>query len=107
VRDLDKAKSFYGGLFDWKIASGENKDFAYWQINTGEKPEGGLWRMPKEKPCCVLVYIMVDNINETLEKVIKHGGKVVIPKSKENGNAMATFEDPDGNRFGLYEYARK
>jgi len=42
-----------------------------------------------------------------LERVVKLGGKVVVPKSKENGNAMATFADPDGNLFGLYEYARK
>jgi len=107
VRDLENAKNFYGSLFDWKIASGENKDFAYWLIDTGEKPSGGLWRMPATKPCCVLVYIAVDSINETLDKVVKMGGKIVVPKSSENGNFMATFEDPDGNRFGLYEYAKK
>jgi len=107
VRDLEKAGNFYGSLFDWKITGDQNKDFAYWLIDTGEKPGGGLWRMPKEKPCCVLVYILVDDIDETLEKVIKLGGKVVVPKSKENGTAMATFADPDGNLFGLYEYTKK
>jgi predicted enzyme related to lactoylglutathione lyase len=107
VRDLEKAKRFYEGLFDWKISGKENKDYAYWLIDTGEKPGGGLWRMPKEKPCCVLVYILVDDIDKTLEKVVKLGGKIITPKSKENGNAMATFADPDGNMFGLYEYAKK
>ncbi|MEM2974982.1 MAG: VOC family protein [Candidatus Bathyarchaeia archaeon] len=107
VRDLEKAKQFYGGLFDWKISGKENKDYAYWLIDTGEKPSGGLWRMPKEKPCGVLVYILVDDIDKTLEKIVKLGGKVIVPKSKENGNAMATFADPDGNIFGLYEYAKK
>ena len=107
VRDLDKAKNFYGNLFDWKISGEENKEWAYWLIDAGEKPGGGLWRFPEGKPLGVLVYILVDEIEKTLEKVVKSGGKVVVPKSKENGNAMATFADPDGNLFGLYEYAKK
>jgi len=107
VRDLEKAKMFYGGLFDWKISGRENKDYAYWLIDTGEKPGGGMWRFPEGKPIGVLVYILVDDIDKTLENVVKLGGKVVVPKSKENGNAMATFADPDGNLFGLYQTAKK
>jgi hypothetical protein len=107
VRDLEKARDFYGSLFDWKITGDQNKDFAYWLIDTGEKPGGGMWRMPRQKPCCVLVYILVDDIDKTLEKVVKLGGKVIAPKSKEGENAMATFADPDGNLFGLYEIAEK
>jgi len=107
VRDLEKAKKFYGNLFDWKISGDENKDFAYWLIDTGEKPGGGMWRFPQGKPLGVLVYILVDDIDKTLEKVVKLGGKVVVPKSKEGENAMATIADTDGNLFGLYQYAKK
>lgn len=107
VRDLEKAKNFYGSLFDWKITGEENKDWAYWLIDTGEKPGGGMWRFPEGKPLGVLVYILVDDIDRTLEKVEQLGGKVVAPKSREGENAMATFADPDGNLFGLYEYAKK
>ena len=107
VRDLEKSKKFYQSLFSWKITGDENKDYAYWLIDTGEKPDGGLWRFPHEKPLGILVYILVDNIDETLKEVMELGGKVVTRKSKENRNAMATFTDPDGNLFGLYEYAKK
>lgn len=107
VRDLEKTKRFYEGIFSWKISGNENKDYAYWLINTGEKPGGGMWRFPEGKPLGVVVYILVDNIDRTLEKVVELGGKVIVPKSKENGNAMATFADPDGNLFGLYEYTKK
>jgi predicted enzyme related to lactoylglutathione lyase len=34
------------------------------------------------------------------------GGRIIAPKSKEGENAMATFADPDGNLFGLYERAK-
>ena len=107
VRDLEKAKNFYGSLFDWKISGKENKDFAYWLVDTGEKPGGGMWRFPQGKPLGILVYILVDDIDKTLEKIVKLGGKIVVPRSKENGNAMATCADPDGNLFGLYQYTKK
>jgi predicted enzyme related to lactoylglutathione lyase len=107
VRDLEKAQKFYGSLFDWKITGDENKNYAYWMTSTGEKPGGALWLMPKEKPTGVYVYIAVDNIEKTLEKIVKMGGKIVAPKSKEDGNAMATFADPDGNLLSLYEYAKQ
>jgi len=107
VRDLDRAKDFYGNLFDWKISGDQNKDYAYWLIDTGEKPGGGMWRFPQGKPIGVLVYILVDNIDQTLEKVVKLGGKIVVPKSKEGQNYMATIADPDGNLFGLYEAVKQ
>jgi predicted enzyme related to lactoylglutathione lyase len=107
VRDLEKAKNFYGSLFDWKISGDENKDWAYWLIDTGEKPGGGMWRFPKEKPIGVLVYISVDDIDQTLKKAVELGGKIVAPKSKEGENAMATIADPDGNLFGLHQSAKK
>jgi hypothetical protein len=107
VRDLEKARNFYGNLFDWKITGDENKDWAYWLIDTGEKPGGGMWRFPQGKPLGVLVYISVDDIDKTLIEVVKLGGKVIVPKSKENGNAMATIADPDGNLIGLHQSAKK
>jgi len=107
VTDLDKAKNFYGSLFDWTITGDDNKDYAYWLIDPGEKPAGGMWRFPKGKPLGVLVYVLVDDIDETLDKVVKLGGKVVVPKSREGENAMATIADPDGNLFGLYEVVKK
>jgi predicted enzyme related to lactoylglutathione lyase len=107
VRDLERAKNFYAGIFGWKISGKENRDWAYWLIDTGEKPGGGMWRMPKDKPTGVLVYILVDNIDETLEKVVQLGGKIVSPKVREGENFMATIADPDGNMLGLYQYGKK
>ncbi|MGB9676256.1 MAG: VOC family protein [Candidatus Bathyarchaeales archaeon] len=50
---------------------------------------------------------MVDDIDETLEKVVKLGGKIVASKSREGENFMATIADPDGKLFGLYQYGEK
>ncbi|MEW6686976.1 MAG: VOC family protein [Candidatus Edwardsbacteria bacterium] len=107
TRDLERAKRFYEGLFGWKISGKENKDFAYWLIDTGTKPGGGMWRMPEDKPLGILVYILVDDIESTLKKVEELGGKVTIPKSPSAGCFMAAFADPDGNTFRLWEEPKK
>lgn len=49
----------------------------------------------------------MDDIDKTLEKVVKLGGKVVAPKSREGENFMATIADLDGNLFGLYQHGKK
>jgi predicted enzyme related to lactoylglutathione lyase len=48
VTDLERAKNFYGNLFNWKITGDENKDYAYWLIDTGEKPSGECGDSQKE-----------------------------------------------------------
>ncbi|MFQ6129087.1 MAG: VOC family protein [Thermoplasmata archaeon] len=107
TRDLEKARSFYENLFRWKISGKKNEDFAYWHIDTGEKPEGGMWRMPQDKPLGILVYIAVEDIDATLEKVEELGGKVTLPKSPAGNSFRAEFEDPDGNTFGLWQEPKK
>lgn len=105
TRDLEKAKKFYESLFGWQISGKENKDMAYWQIDTGEKPGGGMWRMPVNKPLGIFVYILVDDIETTLKKVEELGGKVTIPPPKHgpDDSFSAFFTDPDGNIFGLWQ----
>lgn len=103
TRDLEKARVFYKTLFGWRITGKKNEDFEYWFINTGEKPLGGIWRMPEDKPLGVYVYILVDDIDAILEKVEELGGKVTLPKSPSGKRFMAFFEDPEGNTFGLWE----
>ncbi|MEW6686778.1 MAG: VOC family protein [Candidatus Edwardsbacteria bacterium] len=105
VRNLEKAKKFYKALFGWKISGKDNKDFAYWLIDTGTKPGGGMWRMPENKPLGVFVYILVDDIDATLKRVEQLGGKVTVPKNPA-GEPMAFFTDPDGNILGLWEEPR-
>lgn len=62
----------------------------------GFKPTGGG----------VLVSFNVDSIGAALDKVIQHGGEVLIPKTKiesEGRGYFCTFKDSEGNPVGLYE----
>ena len=42
-----------------------------------------MWRFPQGKPLGVLVYVSVDDIDKTLEEVVKLGGKGVVPRALE------------------------
>ncbi len=46
-----------------------------------------------------------EDIEQTLEKVLLKGGKVVIPKTKieaDDKGWFAVFTDSEGNRIGVY-----
>ena len=51
------------------------------------------------------VYIMVDNIAESLKQIENSGGRVTTPRTDigPNMGTFAAFTDPVGNEFGLYE----
>jgi predicted enzyme related to lactoylglutathione lyase len=53
----------------------------------------------------ILTYVMVDRIETTLSKVSAAGGRVATPLTPlgGGGEAFATFLDPAGNLFGLYQ----
>ena len=59
--------------------------------------------LPSEKG--VLIHFNVDEIEPTLETILKKGGKVVIPRTKieaEGRGYFAVFVDTEGNRVGIY-----
>ena len=51
------------------------------------------------------IYIMVDDISDTLKKIEAAGGRVLTPRKDIGPNlgAFAVFADPAGTEFGLYE----
>jgi predicted enzyme related to lactoylglutathione lyase len=59
-------------------------------------------RTPDER---TRIYIMVDDIAESLKLIENAGGRVVTPRTDIGPilGAFAAFTDPVGNEFGLYE----
>ncbi|HXI46062.1 MAG TPA: VOC family protein [Candidatus Acidoferrales bacterium] len=93
--------SFYGKLFGWKqntdLPGGyamTNPDDSGIVLGTGPSPDGGAgW---------VTFYVLVDDLDATLEQVTSLGGTVVMPKfSPAPGNTLAMFADPEGHVIGL------
>jgi predicted enzyme related to lactoylglutathione lyase len=102
----EDAADFYGRIFGWQTRTRGDGAIAF------DDPNGvsGTWvkesdRTPDER---TRVYIMVDDIDSTLEQIVAGGGRVLTPRTPigQSMGAFAAFSDPVGNEFGLYEDAK-
>lgn len=99
----DSSAPFYADIFGWKVRPRGDGNLAF--DDTG--CVSGTWvkeadRTPDER---TRVYIMVDDVAETLRRVQQAGGRVLTPRTDigPNMGAFGAFADPVGNEFGLYE----
>ncbi|HID34730.1 MAG TPA: VOC family protein [Anaerolineae bacterium] len=105
VTDLKKAWDFYGSIFGWEIEIATGfPDYALWKAE--KEPGGGFFKTDEIKQGHPMVHIHVDDIEDTLNKIVEKGGKVIHPKTGIGKEAehgyFAIFEDIFGNHLGLY-----
>jgi sulfatase modifying factor 1 len=110
TRNVAEAASFYERLFDWKVVQKETADgFDVWIFDTGGEPRlenlrrGGIWERPNDDPLGVVVYVVVDDIEEVLQRARELGGVVITDRTPQGPAFRACFADPSGNRLGLWE----
>jgi predicted enzyme related to lactoylglutathione lyase len=100
--DIETSANFYNKVFDWKTRKRGDGATAF---DDGVGQVSGVWRTDR-KPIAdpgLLIYIMVDDINLTLEKIVAAGGKIVQPVGMDAPEITARFSDPAENVFGLYQ----
>jgi uncharacterized protein len=114
VEDLDRAKSFYGSVFDWQLdtmpmANGEYTGVTTTPVDDSQMPtepgaiNGGMMQRDETTPHPVIT-IDVDAIDDTLQEIESRGGSTVLPRTAIPGmGAFAYFKDPEGNVMGLWE----
>ncbi len=103
--NVERAKSFYGALFGWKIEKMPGS-MDYWHIDTGgsdDTLDGGL--MKRQSPQQGITnYISVPSVDEFMAKVKKLGGKVCMPKTAvPQMGYFAICQDTENNTFALWE----
>ena len=94
-------EEFYKELFGWKIDS--NNPMKYGMVDTGSPGgiNGGVGTS-QDGSNRVSVYIEVEDLDTTLAKAEKLGGKTILPPSQvPGGSKLAMFADPAGNVAGL------
>ena len=111
--DVDRAESFYEDIFGWDVQDiGMEKDYRL--ATTVETDETGMPKEPgaingaiykREKPEeYPAVVINVASIDDSIDKVISAGGKLVAPKSEvASWGFYAEFRDTENNLIGLWE----
>ncbi len=100
--DVTRSADFYAGVFGWGLRKRGDGRTAF-DDSVGQV--SGTWvtdRKPAPAPG-LLIYVMVDDINATIDAVIAHGGKLVQPVGADAPEITARFKDPGGNTIGLYQ----
>lgn len=103
TKDLDKSKKFYEAVFDWDLKKDEHfPDME--MIETGERPQGAIFKGPPEMPLAVNVYFQVDSVDETIGKVTGAGGSIIMPKTEiPMVGWFAVFLDTEGVAVSIFE----
>jgi predicted enzyme related to lactoylglutathione lyase len=107
AEDLERAKTFYSGLFGWTFELPPGFTDYYFIGTTAEDGSpgvaGGMGKrgVPGQK---ITNYIGVPSIDTSLTEVARLGGKVLLSKmAVPKFGYLAVCEDTEGNSFGLWE----
>jgi uncharacterized protein len=104
--DVKTSASFYESVFGWSLRTRGDGAVAF---DDGVGQVSGTW-VRGRKPMTevgLLVYIMVDSVAGTIEKVVASGGTIVQPIGADAPEITARFSDPAGNVLGLYQQPSK
>jgi predicted enzyme related to lactoylglutathione lyase len=103
--DVDKAKAFFGKLFDWKLQDVPMGDGTYTMIGVGEGTAGGITKHPMPgAPSMWLAYVIVDDVAASTAKAKSLGASIVqdVTQVAEMGS-MSIITDPTGATLGLWQ----
>ena len=101
--DIARSSAFYESVFGWNIRRRGDGSVAF---DDGVGEVSGTWvtgRPPSPQPG-LLIYIMVDSVEQTIEKILAGGGEIVQPIGADAPEITARFRDPGGNVLGLYQH---
>ncbi|MGQ8870008.1 VOC family protein [Myroides sp. TSA_177.3] len=110
VTDMPRAIEFYSAVFEVTLEEDffDNLEMAYFPLDTQAKGiSGALVKGEIYKPTTkgVLLYFNTFDIEQTIQRVVHQGAKILFPihRHENAGFAVAEFEDSEGNRIGLHQ----
>jgi len=111
--DYEAAWKFYSELFGWQHRSSMEMgpSGTYFMFNDpSEKTKGGMSNMAKQMnaPAHWLHYVTVDDMDGTVERIKKHGGKILNgPMDIPGDDKIAQCQDPQGAFFAVFAHGKK
>jgi len=108
--NVERARTFYGKLFGWKIDKFPGARMPYWIVNTGsDDPARNGGMMERQFPEHTITnYISVPSVEQAAAKAKKLGGKICMEKTAvpEMGY-FVVCQDTENNTFALWERNEK
>ena len=104
--DVERARTFYKKAFGWKISDPWKMNYFF--VETRKKGEDGIngGLMQRKNPGQPFMnYISVKSIEASLDKVVRAGGTICLPKMEIGTNMgwIACFQDTEGNMMGFHQ----
>jgi predicted enzyme related to lactoylglutathione lyase len=100
--DPQASADFYEAVFGWKIRrdrddpafeDGSGHVIGHFRADHSVAGEGGV------RP-----YVFVENLDDTIEKIVTAGGEVITEPYSEGDLWVALFRDPAGNVVGVWQH---
>lgn len=102
-RDSEKAREFYGKLFEWDFTAAGPATMI--DTKAGVGINGHITALGHEPHHYVTFYVNVDDLQAYLDRAEQLGGKTMILPTEIPGGigSFAWMQDPDGNVIGLFK----
>ena len=104
--DLERARNFYGELFDWSFPGAGDPEAGYIFAELGGRKAAGMAKLgPGAKvPPMWSVYLATDDADATARAALQAGGRALVtPMDVTDQGRMAYFADPTGALFGVWQ----
>jgi uncharacterized protein len=110
--NVQGAKDFYSKVFGWEFIEKKMDDVTYTIIKKGDKEFGGIWAIPGAQQNQIrphwLSYILVENVEQSLELARQNGAVIVKPVHKIGEIGLfAIVRDPTGAHVALWQSLKK
>jgi predicted enzyme related to lactoylglutathione lyase len=107
--DVQKAKAFYGKLFDWKLEDTPmGGGSSYTMIEVGQGTGGGMMKHPVPgAPSAWLAYVAVDDVAAATQKAKSLGATIMKDVTEIPGVGwFSVITDPTGATLALWKPAK-
>lgn len=106
TRDFDAASAFYQAFLNAEIGVEEMSDsMRYHTLRVNDADVAGIWDisgvLPEEYPAQWNAYLVVDNVDASIELARTHGASVIMEPEDTPYGRMATIQDPTGAILNL------
>jgi uncharacterized protein len=99
--DTRRTAAFYEHVFGWNLRG--DPDHPSFDDATGHVIGHFMPDLPVAGDAGFRPYVYVEQVDDTLEQVVAHGGEVVTAPYPEGDLWVATFRDPAGNVLGVWQ----
>jgi predicted enzyme related to lactoylglutathione lyase len=100
-KNAEGLQKFFGELFDWHVDTNNPQGYGLVDTHSDKGIPGGIGA-PQQGDGWVTVYVMVEDLQATLDRAESLGGRTIMPPMDVAPDVkLAILADPEGHPIGL------